>query len=264
MKRIVSIGGFLAVVLAAVTLMAAVRRPGNIRVAGMPGPWASNGYAVVELFTSEGCSSCPAADELVARVQKEDKDLPVYVLAFHVDYWDRLGWKDVFSSAGYTERQRQYANWLHLESVYTPQIVVNGKKEFVGSQAGLLRSTIEKSLQGPMSSLRLSLDHLSVKDGKLGWNYRVEGATQQLSLVVALVQRSATTNVKSGENGGHTLSHVQIVRNFESDRLNGRTSGDGRLAMPAGIKEEDVELIAFLQDSGSGEILAATRAHTMN
>ncbi|MBS1664868.1 MAG: DUF1223 domain-containing protein [Bacteroidetes bacterium] len=261
MKAILILGGLMMAAFGTIALMGAGKRPGSPMNNGVPAPPAVNGWAVVELFTSEGCSSCPAADELVARVQKEDKDLPVYILAFHVDYWDRLGWKDVFSSAGYTERQRQYANWLHLESVYTPQIVVNGKKEFVGSQSGLLHSAIEKSLQGPAGSLRLSLDRVNGKDGKLGWTYRVDGKTQQLSLVVALVQRSATTNVKSGENGGHTLSHVQIVRNFETDRLNGKTSGEGHLAVPAGLKEQDLELIAFLQDNNNGEILAATRTN---
>src|SRR6476619_4430550 len=91
------------------------------------------GFAVVELFTSEGCSSCPPADNLLARIQKEDMDKQVYLLAYHVDYWDRQGWKDRFSDAAFTQHQQQYAEWLHLNSVYTPQMVVNGKEEFVGS-----------------------------------------------------------------------------------------------------------------------------------
>ena len=79
------------------------------------------GFAVVELYTSEGCSSCPPADALVAKVQKESTDKPVYILAFHVDYWNRLGWKDVFSNHDYSSRQYQYSRWLKSE-VYTPQI----------------------------------------------------------------------------------------------------------------------------------------------
>src|ERR1700743_69163 len=92
---------------------------------------ADKGIAVIELFTSEGCSSCPPADELVAKIQKENKDKPVYILAYHVDYWDRLGWKDSFSNADFTKRQNSYAKVLRLQSVYTPQIIVNGKTEFV-------------------------------------------------------------------------------------------------------------------------------------
>src|SRR4051794_1074580 len=78
-----------------------------------------NGFALVELFTSEGCSSCPPADELVAKVQKEVGDKAIYILAYHVDYWDRLGWKDAFSSADYTKRQNEYAHWLNLPQIYT-------------------------------------------------------------------------------------------------------------------------------------------------
>ena len=118
------------------------------------------GFAVVELFTSEGCSSCPPADALVARVQKESTNKPVYILAFHVDYWNRLGWKDVYSSAEYSARQNQYANWLNLSSeVYTPQAIVNGHTEFVGSEEGTLRKAIQAGLQKSASTpLTLSDD----------------------------------------------------------------------------------------------------------
>ncbi|MEO6849831.1 MAG: DUF1223 domain-containing protein, partial [Mucilaginibacter sp.] len=107
----------------------------------------SKGFAVVELFTSEGCSSCPPADAVVAKVQKESANKPVYILAYHVDYWNRLGWKDVFSSPEYSARQNQYAHWLKLSSVYTPQVVVNGRTEFVGSEEGALRGAISTNLQ---------------------------------------------------------------------------------------------------------------------
>src|SRR5947209_3544323 len=93
-------------------------------------PSSGPGFAVVELFTSEGCSSCPAADETLAKVAREYPE-NVYVLGFHVDYWDRLGWKDVYSSADYTNRQREYAQQFNLNSIYTPEVVVNGRVEFV-------------------------------------------------------------------------------------------------------------------------------------
>src|SRR5882757_7431762 len=93
----------------------------------------SKGFAVVELSTSEGCSSCPPADELVEKIQKDNKNGKIYILAFHVDYWDHQGWKDRFSDREFSNRQRQYAGWLNLQTVYTPQIVVNGTTEYVGS-----------------------------------------------------------------------------------------------------------------------------------
>ncbi len=100
------------------------------------------GFAVIELFTSEGCSSCPPADELVSKVLSENKP-DVYILSFHVDYWDRLGWKDDFSQATFSDRQKQYARYLSLDGVYTPQIVVNGTDQFVGSNETHLRSSIK-------------------------------------------------------------------------------------------------------------------------
>jgi len=217
------------------------------------------GFAVVELFTSEGCSSCPPADELVARIQKEDKDKPVYILAFHVDYWNRLGWKDVFSSADYSKRQNEYANWLNLQSVYTPQIVVNGKKEFVGSEEGTLRNAITAGLRAtPAATLALNTqkgqDHITVQ-------YRVNGTEKNTSLLLALVQKAAQTKVQRGENGGRTLSHVQIVRKIQSVALSAGGNGNATIALPEGINTQDWEVIGLVQNNTNGEILAATKTN---
>ena len=105
-----------------------------------------NGFALVELFTSEGCSSCPPADAILEEVQKKYIDKNVLVVAYHVDYWDKLGWKDVFSKAIFTERQNYYSNLFRLNSIYTPQVVVNGRKEFVGSNKARLTSSIDEQL----------------------------------------------------------------------------------------------------------------------
>jgi hypothetical protein len=120
----------------------------NIRsVKTSKGDDPGKGFAVIELFTSEGCSSCPPADELVARVEKESGGKPIYILAYHGDYWNRLGWRDAFSSLEYSARQNQYAEWLNFSSVYNPQIVVNGPMEFVGSEEGNLRNGIRAGRQ---------------------------------------------------------------------------------------------------------------------
>ena len=103
------------------------------------------GCALVELFTSEGCYSCPPADELVNKLAKENKQ-NVFILSYHVDYWNKLGWKDKFSKAEFTNRQQQYAAYFNKEGVYTPQIVVNGKTEFVGSDEKKLYSTINNAV----------------------------------------------------------------------------------------------------------------------
>ncbi len=214
------------------------------------------GFAVVELFTSEGCSSCPPADQLLARIQEENKDQPVYILAFHVDYWDKGGWKDTFSDADYTLRQNQYAFWLRLQTIYTPQVIINGSKEFVGSDEPPIRKAISNALQ-EVSPVQLTLDNIKVNKGKLTWHYQTTNAGNT-QLLVAIVQKSATSQVKAGENNGRTLSHVQIVRRLETADV--KANGNGAIRLPAGVDTSDEELIAFLQETGNGRIIAATRA----
>jgi len=218
----------------------------------------NKGFAVVELFTSEGCSSCPPADELVAKIEKESTGKPIYILAFHVDYWNRLGWKDVFSSADYSHRQNQYANWLHLQSVYTPQAVVNGRTEFVGSEEGTLRNTIKSDLEkAPAANLTLS--DIKVDGGKASVQYHAEGNTGNDVLLLAVVEKNARSNVQRGENAGRTLSHVQIVRALTSTAAKS-DNGDASITLPKGFDAKGYELIAFLQDPANGTITAATKA----
>lgn len=218
------------------------------------------GFALVELFTSEGCSSCPPADELVARVQKEVGDKPVYILAYHVDYWNRLGWKDVFSSADYSKRQNEYARWLNLSQVYTPQIVVNGKTEFVGSQEERLRSTIKSGLQGS-DSVQLNLSVTLSTNNTASVQYKVEGNTGSAPNVIslALVQKQAVVKVERGENGGRTLAHAQIVRNLQTMPLN-KNNGSATIALPAGVEARGWEVIGFVQNTSNGAVLAASKS----
>jgi hypothetical protein len=221
-------------------------------------PTAPNkGFAVIELFTSEGCSSCPPADELVSRIQKEYKDQPVYILAFHVDYWNRLGWRDVFSSADYSARQSEYAKYLNLSQVYTPQIVVNGKKEFVGSEEGTLRNAIKTDLQKPTST-QITLSDIKTDQGKATLHYQTEGNGNNSLLLLALVEKSAQSNVKGGENKGRILSHVQIIRQLDKVILtNGR--GTQSIALPKDFNAQKWEIIALIQNTQTGEIIGATK-----
>lgn len=219
---------------------------------------ADKGFAVVELFTSEGCSSCPPADELISKIQKESNGLPVYILAFHVDYWNRLGWKDQFSSAAYSKRQNQYSQWLNASS-YTPQAVVNGKKEFIGSEEGTLRNAIKAGLQ-KSSLAQLTLNDIKKVEGKISLQYHVEANPTNTSLLLALVEKNAVSKVLRGENSGRTLSHVQIVRDLQTINLNGQTNGTGTLTVPGSLDKQGLEVIAFLQNNKSGEIIAATKA----
>lgn len=217
------------------------------------------GFAVVELFTSEGCSSCPSADKLASRIQKEYADKPVYILAFHVDYWNRLGWKDVFSDPAFTKRQRQYASLLKLSTVYTPQAVVDGRTEFVGSQEATMRKAIAAGLARKVSS-KIVLENVKLTGEQVSVNYQITSPMGNSSLILALVQKTAESKVRSGENAGPTLSHVQITRAIQTVNLNGKASGMGQISLPAGVKMEGFELIALLQNNQSGEIIAANKS----
>ena len=163
---------------------------------------------VVELFTSQGCSSCPPADALLAELARRPD---VLAFSFHVDYWDRLGWKDPYSSRAATDRQNRYATLLHLATVYTPQIVVDGKWEAVGSD----RADVERALElarrnRPEVSVTLALDH-GRAEIKLG------PSSDRMAASVLLIgfDRRHVTAVKRGENSGRTLTHVDVVRGIE-------------------------------------------------
>jgi hypothetical protein len=210
------------------------------------------GFAVVELFTSEGCSSCPPADEVAARLRDAKKN--VFILAYHVDYWDRLGWKDPFSNSFSSKRQQDYAAALGLNNIYTPQMVVNGETEFVGSDETRLLQTVDRDLRqsDPVSlSLRAAQDP--------GNQIRVTCSTESsenLSLQVALVQDHAETNVHRGENAGKLLHHVNIVRDLKTVSMF-RGSSTLSFQLPSGISAADCRVIAFLQENQHGRIRGA-------
>jgi hypothetical protein len=212
---------------------------------------AANGFAVIELFTSEGCSSCPSADEAIANLLAKDIK-NVYVMGYHVDYWNRLGWKDQFSKAEYSERQNKYAAVLGLNSVYTPQVVVNGSSEFVGSDQDMLNSTVENDLQNETNQ------NVSVTASKayntVNINYNIDGNSEVL-LNLALIQPEATTDVKRGENGGRILHHVNIVRSLKT--IDAKGKGVVTIEIPEGLTNTPLQLIAYIQNSESFKILGA-------
>ncbi|AYB33136.1 DUF1223 domain-containing protein [Chryseolinea soli] len=214
------------------------------------------GFAVVELFTSEGCSSCPPADELIDKIQKSNQD-HVYVLAFHVDYWDHQGWKDSFGDPEFTKRQHQYAEWLDLQTLYTPQVVVNGKSEYVGSHGGPILGAIANGLE-QKATTTLILEG-TVEGGKVNVRYQVDGDEKNSELVLTLVQRSAQSNVRAGENSGRRLSHVQIVRRLVYVPLGGDRKKEIAMELPGDFTEKGWELIGFVQNKMDGHITAVNR-----
>jgi hypothetical protein len=163
---------------------------------------------VVELFTSEGCSSCPPADALLAELAGRPD---VLALSFHVDYWDRLGWKDPYSSRAATDRQNRYATLLALPSIYTPQIVVDGRWQAVGSDRADVEHALELARRNPAEvPVTLALDH-----GQAQVTLGPGSDKVAASILLIGFDRRHVTAVKRGENSGRTLAHVDVVRGVE-------------------------------------------------
>lgn len=229
----------------------------NISAASKSLKIKGDGFVVLELFTSEGCSSCPPADELLAKVQRQAGNQPVYVLSYHVDYWDHQGWKDVFSNADYSKRQYDYATKFGTR-IYTPQVVVNGKTEFVGSDEVATNLALLTGLSGK-STVRLQLNG-ELQNKQVLLNYEVSGQQEEDELVVAVVQKNAVHQIKRGENEGRILSHAQIVRSLHKFPLANQEKGQVKVALPKEYTIEGWEMIGLLQGKSSKVIHDAARA----
>ena len=217
------------------------------------------GIAVVELFTSEGCSSCPPADEVFADLARRSAaGEPIYCIGFHVDYWDKHGWKDEFSDNAYTQRQLGYMHKLKVDDVYTPQTIINGTRQFVGSRKKEVNAAVEAALQTPAPN-RLSLTHeLDPKTRTLKLKYAATADTRSLFLNLAVTQKQDENAVTEGENKDRTLRHAAIVRCFqvvsETDEVSG---GTWEVTLPEDLPASDATAIAYLQHRTTFRIIAA-------
>ena len=217
----------------------------------------TEGFAVVELFTSEGCSSCPPADDVLAKLQKESTGKNVFLLAYHVDYWNNYNWVDRFSVPAFTERQKQYAARMQSDLVYTPQFIVNGIAEANGEDPRALYRQVSKALkQKPADELMLTAD---TQGASIEVAYQARHTYTNSGLFIAVVQKAASTRVKSGENGGRTLEHVQIVHNAQIVSLQ-QARGKAILPKPTGFNSKDWQIIGFIQNDNTGQITAAALA----
>ncbi len=227
-----------------------------VKPAGSPGP-EPHRAVLVELFTSEGCSSCPPADELLGHLRQDlaAQHIEVIPLGFHVDYWNSLGWKDRFSSADFSHRQEQYARWLHLEGPYTPQLVVNGEREFVGSNAGRARSTIAEAAGGEQ---RMQIKASISNADKLNIEITSPG-TETSNVFLAVTEDNLATKVGAGENNGRVLRHAAVVRQLQ--QLGELQHGKFQAGIPFNFqkdwKRDDLRAVVFVQDRSSGRVQAA-------
>ena len=217
---------------------------------------ATQPVVVLELFTSQGCSSCPPADNALQAItqQATKSDQAVYGLSFHVDYWNRLGWADPFSTKQYTDRQRQYNQRLNTQT-YTPQLVINGRQDVVGGQRGRIAQIIQTIQKQPASAF-IGVDGTLVRDTKqVTVNYTLS-APGPYWVNVALVQKEARTAVKNGENGGRILVNTNVVRQFKTIDESG-TSGSVTLPQPGGLNADQTVVLLYVQRNDNGQVIGA-------
>ncbi len=218
-----------------------------------------SGFAILELFTSEGCSSCPPADRNLIRIANLAKKngKAIYTLSYHVDYWNYLGWKDPYSDRKFTDRQRQYAKQFRSESIYTPQMVVNGRAEFNGGNQSLSDRAIKIAMD-IQSTAKISIQStVAAKGVRVDWN--ISDHKKNDVVHIALVQNRGTQKVTRGENARRELSHVNIVRDLKSIAKPDR-KGQVRFSLPQGLKADELHVVAFIQSTDDQIIRAAAKS----
>jgi hypothetical protein len=212
--------------------------------------------SVLELFTSQGCSSCPSADRLLGKYAGMKN---VIALSYHVDYWNRLGWKDPFSSHAFSQRQKDYGRVFQLSGVYTPQLVIDGEKEMIGSDQNKINRALEKEKE-KKSTISLQIKEVKTDPGKVTLSYTVQGNEHNSFLNIALVQNKITTAIKAGENNGVNLTNYNVVRNFKHIPVTISETNAATIDLLNGVDKKDLMLIAFLQDRITYKIFTATKS----
>ena len=216
---------------------------------------------LVELFTSEGCLSCPPADALLRKINghRVPSGQLIIALSEHVTYWNQLGWADPFSAETWTDRQSRYGDRFHLESVYTPQAVVNGDAQMLGSDAeGILRAVGAEA--GP-SPLVLHIDAASAQPGLVSLTYTVTGsASGPVDLYAVIADDMATSSILRGENFGRTLTHVAVARTLTKiGSVKADSTATISLHAPSKVQgqpETPRHVVLFAQAPGQGKVLA--------
>jgi hypothetical protein len=220
---------------------------------------------VVELYTSEGCSSCPPADALLQRLTDASATSGPEIIALgeHVDYWDHQGWTDRFSSTLLTDRQRTYAARFNTESIYTPQMVVDGRAELVGSDAAAAHRAIDRAAAAAHGTVRIAVASTGHR-AQLGVDVNVAGLPaiargDRAEILVAITEDHLSSDVKRGENHGLVLKHVAVVRRLTTigDAIAPASSGRANIALESDWHREHLKIVAFVQEHRRRTILAS-------
>lgn len=238
-------------------------------LAAWAGPAAANDTSaarlpiLIELFTSEGCSDCPPADAFLQKLDQQPvPGTEMIVLSEHVDYWNHDGWKDPYSSAFYSERQRAYAQEFALSrGVYTPQMIVDGTSEFVGSNLAAARDALAKAMTTAKIDIRLSSISIDQQTLRAHLETAALPTGQKADVYVAIALNHAESQVSAGENAGRKLSHTAVVRllaKVASMQKNQPFAEDIHLKLPPDAPASNLRLVAFVQQTHQGKVLGAT------
>lgn len=221
---------------------------------------------LLELFTSEGCSSCPPADRLLQLLDQKQpvQGADLIVLSEHVDYWDRLGWRDPFSSSLFTSRQQEYSYRLQGDGVYTPELVVDGRFGFVGSDGRKAVSAIQEAMREP--KIPIAISNASRDGNQVTVHIEVPAADRRFKggravLYVALADNRVESQVARGENAGRSLAHVGVVRILKqvgTIDLEAAAARNVMVPIKPGTGANGSRLVAFIQDAKTGWMLAVT------
>lgn len=209
---------------------------------------------VLELFTSQGCSSCPSADLLLEKT-KNQFEKEVYALSYHVDYWNYIGWEDPFSKSAYTKKQRKYNIKFRNRSNYTPQVVVNGKEHFVGSSTGKMSNAIN-TYKKEKSENRIVAKEVRMADGALSFEYAIKGSIKAKNIRALLVLNERTTSVKRGENRNRTLKNSNVVVAEKTINLD-EENGSMTMAIPGIVRPTEKISLIVLVENDDYDITAA-------
>ena len=252
---------FRAFLALSLTLLAASSRPSEATQA-LTQPRSPASVVIVELFTSEGCSSCPPADALLRQIHlKQTSSGQLIVgLSEHVTYWNSLSWKDPYSQQVFTDRQGIYASRLSPEGPYTPQMVLNGRDQFVGSNSGALEEALRKDALRKHADLKI-VSATRRGDG-FDLSFSLDGtASRALDILSVFTDDADHSNVLRGENSGRSLEHVSVARSLARvATVKGDTEQSVHLALPAGFHDEGDSghhLVLFAQERNQGAIVAA-------
>ncbi len=215
---------------------------------------------LVELFTSEGCSSCPPADKSLIYLNEKQPfaQADVITLSMHVDYWNRLGWTDKFSAAQFSERQGFYSDSFNLDGVYTPQMVVDGRFQFVGGSLDETRKAVGEALK----TLKADVE-LTVSENKLKVKISNLPGHSASNVFLAIAEDNLSTAVKNGENGGKTLNHASVVRELKtigSIAANDKSFEiETAFELDASWKKPNLKLVVFAQVEKGSQIIGVNQ-----